>query len=62
MTPEQMSAAVAKLLKENGYEIRVAIIAPGGLDITEAIGKQWGYTPVASVVKVAPPPKPEGDE
>ena len=51
MTPDQLKAAIEKLLAENGYELNVVIVDAGGLDITEPLAKQRGYVPVLQVVK-----------
>lgn len=51
MTPDQLKAAIERLLAENGYELSVIIVDAGGLDITEPLAKQRGYTPVVQVVK-----------
>lgn len=52
MTPEQMKAAIEKLIAENGYELTLGIIDQrSNIDVTEALARQWHYVPVAQVVK-----------
>lgn len=55
MTPEQMKDAIGKLLADNSYELRVAVIDQrNGIDLTEPLAKQWQYVAIVQVVKIAP--------
>lgn len=55
MTPDQLKAAIEKLLSENGYELNVVIIDQrNGLDVTKLLAEQWQYVPVVQVVKNEP--------
>lgn len=52
MTPEQLKAAIEKLLSDNAYELQVVIIDQrSGLDLTKLLAEQWQYAPVVQVVK-----------
>ncbi len=52
MTPDELKAAIERLLADNGYELQVAIIDQrNGLDVTKLLAEQWQYVPVVRVVE-----------
>lgn len=52
VTPEQVTKAINKLLEQYGYGLSVVIVDQrSGLNVTDSMREQWGYVPVAQVVK-----------